>query len=418
MTYYPTVGDGAQALDLGILYKLVEGNAVLSGLDVTIDSGSFDAADSLSVASGDVVVDGTDHSVSATNVGIDSASNNPRKDVVYVDGNGAVQVAKGQEAEPLPVDEDTGTHAIREHAYSPSPPDLSGMAAVPIAEIWVDNEASSLEAADIRDRRSPDKIPTAVLEAIGTGDLDFDPATQSELDSHAGSNDAHHAQDHASRHHEGGVDEIDAADLSGASGNADQILQTDGTSATWASAGGGSSSITASNNDGEHATDLLGLVEDTDDTTAFDETINTSTEDYDRIVVEFYISTQEGSYESAAMQVNGITASDYNTLTLSSSGSSSSLESHWIVGDFGASSGDAAESFGTATIRDDEFAPANSRGVSATFDASGSAFGTDLPIRGTLGQSVSSVDSVRLFHSAGINMTGRLIVWGRRFSLS
>ena len=111
MTYYPTVGDGAQALDLGTLYKLVEGNAVLGGLGVSINSGALDQADTLSVASGTALVDGAEQTVGATSVGINAASNDPRKDIVYIDGNGAVQVAEGQEAEPLPVDDDTGVHA-------------------------------------------------------------------------------------------------------------------------------------------------------------------------------------------------------------------------------------------------------------------------------------------------------------------
>jgi len=45
--------------------------------------------------------------------------------------------------------------------------------------------------------------------------------------------DDHHAQDHATRHAQGGADEIDAADLSGASGTSGQVLETDGTVASW-----------------------------------------------------------------------------------------------------------------------------------------------------------------------------------------
>lgn len=241
MTFEPTVGDGAQALDIGTLYKLVRGNGVLSGLDVTINSGDLDAADTLSVASGTALVDGTEHSVSATTVGITSATDNPRKDVIYVDGTGAVDVAEGQEAEPLPVDDETGQHAIREHAYAPSPPDLSGMAAVPVYEIWVDASSTTLESADVYlDRRPPGRIPTAILEAIGVGDLDFDPATQTELDSHAGSADAHHARDHASRHHDGGADAVNVEDLSTAGSDGEvPTVQSDGTLAMQSGSDGG-----------------------------------------------------------------------------------------------------------------------------------------------------------------------------------
>lgn len=227
MTLEITVGDGAQALDLQTLLKYVEGNAVLNGLDVSVDSGDFDASDTLTVASGDVLVDGTEHSVSSTGAGIDSASDDPRKDILYVDGSGTVQVAQGQALAAQP------TGAVREHTFAPSPPDLSDTVGVPIAEVWADPEASNLQSADVRDRRSPGKVPASVLEAIDVSDLDFDPATQSELDTHENNADAHHSEAHASEHHEGAADAIDADDL-GASGASDGHVLTaqgDGTNA-------------------------------------------------------------------------------------------------------------------------------------------------------------------------------------------
>lgn len=303
MTPQPTVGDGAQALDIGTLYKLVQGTAVLSGLDVTINSGDFDAGDSLSVASGDVIVDGTEHSVSATTVGIDSATDNPRKDVVYVDSNGAVDVASGQEAEPLPVDEDTGQHAIREHAYSPSPPDLSWMAAVPIAEVWVDNETSSLEAADIRDRRSPGKIPTSVLEAIAVDDLDFDPTTQAEFGSHAGDADAHHAQDHASRHAADAADEVTVENL-GTAGADGQVptSQGDGTLAMEPITGAGSDLQWT-----EDPNSPMVLSGESSPTISLSST-------YDEVLVRIHDLSWDGSGSSTFyMTANGGTSGGYDT---------------------------------------------------------------------------------------------------------
>lgn len=47
--------------------------------------------------------------------------------------------------------------------------------------------------------------------------------------------DSNFASDtHASTHHEGGSDEIEASNLSGSSGTSGQVLQTDGSSLTWA----------------------------------------------------------------------------------------------------------------------------------------------------------------------------------------
>jgi hypothetical protein len=45
--------------------------------------------------------------------------------------------------------------------------------------------------------------------------------------------DDHHAQDHASRHFDGGADELDAADLAGALGTDGQVLTSTGSTAQW-----------------------------------------------------------------------------------------------------------------------------------------------------------------------------------------
>ena len=39
--------------------------------------------------------------------------------------------------------------------------------------------------------------------------------------------------DHSDRHHQGGPDELDASNLSGAAGQSEQVLTSDGTSAFW-----------------------------------------------------------------------------------------------------------------------------------------------------------------------------------------
>jgi hypothetical protein len=99
------------------------------------------------VASGEVIVDGTRHSVSATTVTLSASNADPRKDVIYVDSTGTVAVASGTPAPAKPSGE-TGRDT-----YQPSPPDLSGTAACPLAEIWVGGGVTDTGSTDISDRR-------------------------------------------------------------------------------------------------------------------------------------------------------------------------------------------------------------------------------------------------------------------------
>lgn len=135
-------GWGAQALDVESLARRAQ-SVVLSGCAVTDGSGALE----IDVASGTVVVAGTEHSVGATTVTQSAGNSNPRKDVVYVDSNGAVQVAEGRPLAARPAGQ-TGRDT-----YVPRPPDLSGMDACPLAEVWVAAGASDTGSGDITDRR-------------------------------------------------------------------------------------------------------------------------------------------------------------------------------------------------------------------------------------------------------------------------
>lgn len=133
---------GAQAVDIEQLLRLYQ-NPVLSGCAPSDGSGALE----IDVASGEVVVAGTQHSVSSSTVTLSSGGSDPRKDIVYIDSTGSAATAQGgaQTAKP--------SGQTRRDTYKPRPPDLSGTDACVIAEVWVAAGASDTAAADISDRR-------------------------------------------------------------------------------------------------------------------------------------------------------------------------------------------------------------------------------------------------------------------------
>jgi hypothetical protein len=182
----PADGEGLHALDETQQHRRGDGYGVVDpgsgACEVTVNSGVLAQSDTLTVASGDVLVDGTTHSLATQTLSLDAASaTNPRRDVVYVDAAGAVQVAKGT-AEAV---EPEGQNLTRFEFYRPAPPDLATTDGTVLAEVWIPTGASSIGSADVRDRR---------LRALGPHSLDEDIATQTELDTHAGSADAHHTR--------------------------------------------------------------------------------------------------------------------------------------------------------------------------------------------------------------------------------
>lgn len=175
---------GIHALDTNQEHRRGDGYGVIDpgtgAAAVSANNKTLGQPDTLSVAAGDVLVDGTVHTLSQTDVGIDAANSTyPRRDVVYVDSSGAVQVAKGAPEAQEP----TGQGLSRFEFYRPAPPDLNATNGTVVAEVWVAAGASSLDSADIRDRRQ---------RALGPHSLDEDVATQSELDTHVANTGAHH----------------------------------------------------------------------------------------------------------------------------------------------------------------------------------------------------------------------------------
>jgi hypothetical protein len=150
-------GWGAQALDVESLNRNTD-SGVMSGCDVSTGTNALE----IDVASGAVLVAASKYDISATTVTLSSGDSNPRKDIIYVDDTGSVAVAEGTPNPAAPGGE-TGRDT-----RLPIPPDLSGIAAVPLAEIWVPENASDVSQSDISDR-SQDANRT-----VGTLDVEHD----------------------------------------------------------------------------------------------------------------------------------------------------------------------------------------------------------------------------------------------------
>lgn len=137
-------GDAGQALDQQQhtdrwQFGVIDGCAVSPGTnDLTVQCDA-----------GTVIFDGGAEAVAAQdNVALATAdATHPRKDTVWIDGTGTLQVTTGTAEEPVPAGYDHW------RAYRPAPPDLSATNAVVLAEVWVPAGATDITAGDIRDRR-------------------------------------------------------------------------------------------------------------------------------------------------------------------------------------------------------------------------------------------------------------------------
>jgi len=173
------IGQSVQALYHNIEVGARRGFGHEEGAAASIDSGTLGQPDTLSVSAGSVVFGSSATTVATQPVGVDPANpNEPRKDVVYVDGSGVAQVAKGTPNTPP----DEQLNAERFDYYTPSPPSLADTEAVVVAEVWVPAGATSIIAPDLADRRVFETRP--VIRATSTETLTggSDPALEATLD--------------------------------------------------------------------------------------------------------------------------------------------------------------------------------------------------------------------------------------------
>lgn len=155
------IGQGYSALDAQAARDRLDGYAVVSGLGVSVDTDLF-----VSVASGTATVgdDGSGGLATATlgsttSVELDPAdTEDPRKDTVYLDATGTVQVETGFPNAGLP------SNRTRFETYQPEPPRPSTEGVI-LAEVWVAAQETTLVADDIRDRRQPATIRADAMVA-------------------------------------------------------------------------------------------------------------------------------------------------------------------------------------------------------------------------------------------------------------
>jgi hypothetical protein len=161
--------DQQQSIDQRQGYAVIpSGGSLGTECEVTVNTGTLGQNDTLSLASGSVLFDGSVVSVSAQNVQIDGSNTNPRKDVVYIDGNGDPQVKKGS-----PATVPSEAPGDRFQTWKPGPYGMHDIDGVVLATIWVPGGASSIGSVDRRDRRLPADETVNKLDAqeVTTEDL-------------------------------------------------------------------------------------------------------------------------------------------------------------------------------------------------------------------------------------------------------
>lgn len=146
-----SVGQGYSAVDAQAWRDKLDGFAVASGLTPSVGASGLE----VDVASGTATVGESSGVVdtvtlgSTTTITLDAADGtNPRKDVVYIDTSGTLQKETGTAGAANP------SGNTRFNTFEPEPPFPSTAGAI-LAEVWVAAGATSLQSADVRDRRMP-----------------------------------------------------------------------------------------------------------------------------------------------------------------------------------------------------------------------------------------------------------------------
>jgi hypothetical protein len=154
---------GNQAAFLNVLGLPGAGYAWESGCGVILGGSTTDIE--LQVGAGSVIHDGAALSVSATSVTLaDGDPIHPRKDLLYVDRDGNVQVQAGEAAEPVPADKE------RFETFVPAIPDATGIDGVPLAAVWVPPMATSTGDLSPDDKLDLRPQGTGALGRIPTRD--------------------------------------------------------------------------------------------------------------------------------------------------------------------------------------------------------------------------------------------------------
>lgn len=180
MTYSQTPTDGTQALDDNQRLWRDQGYGVIDpgtgALEVTVNTGTLDATDTLSVAAGDVYSGNSVVSATSQNVGISSVSSTTgntaiRFDTIWVDGTGTVQKDEGTVVELSTREEQA--NVSRFDAVTPIMPLPSTTPAVVVGAVVVTEDDGSVTASMVQDRRLDAGIEVESLTSasVDTGAL-------------------------------------------------------------------------------------------------------------------------------------------------------------------------------------------------------------------------------------------------------
>jgi hypothetical protein len=149
--YLPAIGDGYDTIEARAHRNKLDGFAVVDGLKVSEGSSGLE----IDIASGTATVGESSGTVQTVSTGSTTTktlntadSTNPRKDTIYIDTNGDIQIEQGAAEAAEPSGNDRFT------TYQPEPP-LPSTEGTILAEVWVGAGQTSLQSADIRDHRYP-----------------------------------------------------------------------------------------------------------------------------------------------------------------------------------------------------------------------------------------------------------------------
>lgn len=214
--FLPEVGHAAHVLDYAQAIQLWLGYSAKTSTDLAATKGTNPRE--VDVSGTDYFYAGTAKTFTADTITIDQGGSNPRKDLICIDNTNALTVIKGTSAAADPSGL-TGSDLF--DAWEPSPPAMSSLDVVPVAEVAVDAGATDFTASEIRDRRFILADFTAVLQTLEVvGAINAGGALDVGGDITDGANTIWDTSldqiiSHAADHQDGGADEIDVTGLSG-----------------------------------------------------------------------------------------------------------------------------------------------------------------------------------------------------------
>jgi len=148
-----------QAIYSNLQHRHPHGFGVISGGEVTINTGNLDQSDTLSLEASDVLVAGTEYSLSSQSIQINSTDTNTRRDIIYVDSNGDLQVIEGTEQEP----QTTVSNPEYVDYLFPTPPDLAHVDATVLYEVWIPDGNTTISSDELLDRRESAEVITHTI---------------------------------------------------------------------------------------------------------------------------------------------------------------------------------------------------------------------------------------------------------------